>query len=140
MKKIIFFAIPLLILLAFFQDSYARSSYKTYKLTEIRSDGIVIMDPGGGKYIIEKEPGDIKVGDLVRYDSVRHRLRKSPWQLAEIINMTNRKLTLKVSSGETVDINMRNEHRGKFNQGDQVLYNGSSGQIKNSNFQELDDE
>ena len=44
MKKLIFFVIPLLIVLAFFQNSYARSSYKSYEVAQIQSGGILVRD------------------------------------------------------------------------------------------------
>ena len=140
MKKLIFFVIPLLVVLAFFQNSYARSYYRSYEVAQIRSDGLVVRDFKGDFFLIKKDSGDIKVGDLVRYDSGRHRLKKSPWQLVKITEMTNRTITLKLNSGETQEVNMRNKYRGKFKQGDRVNYKKSSRQIKESKFQKLDEE
>ena len=139
MKKLIIFAIPLFIVFAYSQNCYARSSYKTYEVSQIRSDGIVVKDFQGIIYVIEKDPGDLKVGDIVRYDASRHRLRKSPWQKAKIINITDRTLTLEANSGEQLELNI-NKYRGKFNKGDQVLFKGSTGQIKKSGFQEVESE
>ena len=135
MKKLILFVIPLLIVLAFFQNSYARSSYKSYEVAQIQSGGILVRDFKGDLYLIKKDSGDIKVGDLIRYDSGRHRLKKSAWQLIEITEMTNRTITFKLNRGEKRKINMQSKYRGKFKQGDRVYYKKSTGQIKESKFQ-----
>lgn len=140
MKKLIIFAIPLFIIFAYFQNSYARSYYKSYVISQIQSDGIVLRDFKGAQYLIKEDPGDLKVGDHVRYSKRWHSLKKSQWQPATITQMTDRKLTLKLNSGKELDINMRMEYRGKFKQNDQILYNESAGQIKENKFQELGEE
>jgi hypothetical protein len=139
MKKLIILAIPLLIVFAAFQNSYADTYYRTYELTQIRSDGLVLMDSGGERYLIDKNPGKLKVGDSVRYDYVRNVLRKNPWQPATVTMMGNNTVTLKLNNGEKLDVNMRRQYRGKFNQGDQVFYKKSSKQIKKNNLQKLDE-
>ncbi len=138
MNKLIIFAIPLLIALAFFQNSYASGPYRSYEVAQIQNDGIVVRDFKGDFYFLKEDSGDIKVGDHIRYDSGRHRLRKSPWQLAKITAMTDRTIKLKLNSGEKLEVNMRNKYRRKFNQGDRVFYKKSSGQIKKSKFQKID--
>ena len=138
MKKLIFLVIPLLIVFAAFQNSYAHTYYRTYELTQIRSDGLVLMDFEGGRFLIDKDPGKLKVGDSVRYDSVRNVLRKKSWQPATVAVMGNNTITLKLNNGEKLDVNMRSQYRGKFNQGDQVFYKKSSRQIKKRNLQKLD--
>jgi hypothetical protein len=138
MKKLIILAIPLLVVLAYFQNSYAASHYRSYEVFQIQTDGIILRDFKNDFYFIKEDPGDIKVGDLIRYDSGRNRLKKSPWQLAKITEMTNRKITVTLSSGETREVNMRNRYLREFSQGDQVYYKKSSDQIKKSNFQKLD--
>ena len=97
------------------------------------------MDSGGERYLIDKNPGKLKVGDSVRYDYVRNVLRKNPWQLATVTMMGNNTVTLKLNNGEKLDVNMRSQYRGKFNQGDQVFYKKSSKQIKKNNLQKLDE-
>ena len=129
MKKLLLPAISLLFVLVIFQNSYASSPYLSYEVTELRSDGIVVKDSRGNLSLIKKDPGDIKVGDIVRYDSIRHRLRKSPWQLAKIIEMTDSRVTLQIGADEKVDINMRTKYRGEFKEGDEVQYNEAKGQI-----------
>ena len=140
MKKIIIIAIALLAVLAFFQNSYASSPYITYEVTGIRSDGIVVKDTKGNFYFIEKNSDDIKVGDIVKYDPGRKRLRKSPWQLAKIIEMTYGTITLKLNNGEQREVNMRTRYRGKFNQGEQVFFKESTGQIEKTDFREPEEE
>lgn len=140
MNKLIILAIPLLIVLAYFQNSYASSNrYKSYEVTQIRNEGIQVRDFKGDFYFIKKNTGDIKIGDIIRYDSGRHRLRKSPWQLAIITEMQDRTIKLKLNRGEKVEINMRSKYRRKFNQGDQAFYKKSTAQIKKSNFKKIDE-
>ena len=82
MKKLILLFVPLFLVFACFQGSYAKSYYRTYAVAEIRDDGIVLKNADGDYFLIEKKPGAIKVGDIVRYDAVRKVLKKSPWQPA----------------------------------------------------------
>ena len=121
MKKLIILAIPLFMVLAFLQDSYARSSYISYEVVEIRSEGIVVKNSVGELSLIKKDPGDIKAGDIVRYDSIRNRLKKSSWQLASIIEMTNSTITLRLKNGKELDIANRGKYREEFSQGEQVF-------------------
>jgi len=144
MKKTVILAIALLIIFAGFPNSYAKTYYKTFEIVEIQSDGIVLMDFEGGKLLVEKDPstinGGLKVGDSVRYNSVRNVLKKNPWQPAKITKMTDRTITLQLRSGETVDVNMRAKYSNDFMEGDQVQYKASKGQIKKSNLPELEEE
>ena len=139
MKKLIILAILLLVVFAFFQNSYAKTYYRTFEVAEIQSDGIVLKDYEGGRFLIQKDSSGLKVGDIVRYDTVRNRLKKSPWQPAKITKMTDRTITLRLNSGEKVDVNMRSTYRNEFKKGDQVEYKASAGQIKKSNLQKLEE-
>ena len=139
MKKLIILAIPLLLVFAFLQSSYAKTYYRTFEVAEIQNNGIVLEDFEGGRFLVEKDPRGLKVGDSVRYDTVRNVLKKNPWQPATITNMSNNTVTLKLNSGERQDVKMQNQYRGKFNKGDQIFYKESSGQIKKNNLQKLDD-
>ena len=140
MKRLIIFLIPLLMVLALFQNSYARTYYRTFEVAEITGEGIVLKDFEGGRFLVEKEPGDLQVGDLVRYDTVRNRLKKSPWQPATITKMTDRIITIETRGGERVDVNMRSKYLNEFTEGEQVHYNAAKGQIKKSNLQPVDEE
>ena len=137
MKRLILLAIPLFMVLAFLQNSYAKSPYRSYEVSQIRSDGIVVRDFDGKQFLIEKAPGDIQVGDIIRYDSVRKRLRKSPWQAARVIRMTGSAVTLQIGSGEKINVNMRSRYTNEFKEGEQVLYDAATGQVKKNNFQQL---
>ena len=140
MKRLIILTIPLFIILAAFQNSYADTYYQTYELAQIRSDGLILMDSEGNSHLADKDPGKLKIGDSVRWDKVRNVLKKNPWQPAIVTMMGNNTVTLKLNNGEKLDVNMRSQYRGKFKQGDQVLYKKSSGQIKKSNLQKLEEE
>ena len=140
MKKLIFFTLTLLFVFSSFQVSHAKTFYRTFEVAEITDQGIVLKDFEGGRFLVEKDPNGIKVGDMVRYDTVRNRLKKSPWQPAEITRMTDRIITLEIKSGDRVDVNMRSSYRNEFKKGEQVLYYAAKSQIKKSNLQKLDDE
>ena len=140
MKKLVILAIALLIIFAGFPSSYAKTYYRTFEVVEITDEGIILKDFEGGTFLVEKDPGDLQVGDVVRYDTVRNRLKKSPWQPAKIINMTDRTISLQLRSGETVEVNMQAKYSNNFMEGDQVHYNASKGQIKTSNLEELEEE
>ena len=139
MKKLILFAIPLLVVFTFFQNSYAKTYYRTFEVAEIQSDGIVLKDYEGGRFLIQKDSSGLKVGDIVRYDTVRNRLKKSSWQPAKITKMTDRTITLRLNSGEKIDVNMRSTYRNEFKKGDQVEYKASAGQIKKSHLMKLEE-
>ena len=140
MKRLIILTIPLFIILAAFQNSYADTYYQTYELAQIRSDGLILMDSEGNSHLADKDPGKLKIGDSVRWDKVRNVLKKNPWQPAIVTMMGNNTVTLKLNNGEKSDVNMRSQYRGKFKQGDQVLYKKSSEQIKKSNLLKLEEE
>lgn len=139
MKKLLIFAIPFFVIFALFQNSYAKTYWRTFEVVEITSEGIVLQDFEGGRFLVNKDPGGYKVGDIVRYDTVKNRLKKSPWQPAEVIKMTDRTVTLLMNSGDKIDVNMRSSYRNEFAEGDQVKYNVSKGQIKKSNLQKLEE-
>ena len=133
MKKLLIFAIPFFVIFTLFQNSYAKTYWRTFEVAEITSEGIVLQDFEGGRFLVNKDPGGYKVGDIVRYDTVKNRLKKSPWQPAEVIKMTDRTVTLLMNSGDKIDVNMRSSYRNEFAEGDQVKYNVTKGQIKKSN-------
>lgn len=139
MKKLILLVIPLLFILALFQNSHARTYYRTYEVAEITENGIVLKDFEGNRFLVDKEAGDLKVGDLVRYNSVKNRLKKSSWQPATITKITDRAITIETHDKENVEVNMRSKYRQEFKEGDQVYYN-AKGQLKKSNLQPLDEE
>ncbi|MFC1827103.1 hypothetical protein ACFLZQ_04145 [Thermodesulfobacteriota bacterium] len=144
MKKLLIVAIALVVVIAGFQQSYAKTYWRTYEVAEIQSNGIVLMDFEGNRFLVKKDPGKIKgglqVGDSVRYDSVKNVLKKNPWQPAAITEITDNTITLELNSGEKVDVNMRSKYRNEFNKGDQVFYNASKKQLKNSTVKEVEQE
>ena len=140
MKIFLFLAIPLFLVLTSMQYSHARSAYLTYEVTGIRSDGIVVRNTKGDLSFIKRGPADFQVGEIIKYDYVRDRLRKSPWQLAEIVAKTNSTITLQLNNGRNLDVPMRGRYRGEFKQGEKVFYKEATGQLKKSNFQQLDEE
>ena len=135
MKKLVILAIALLVVFAGFPNSYAKTYYRTFEVAEITSEGIVLKDFEGGKFLVEKDPskisGGLKVGDSVRYDTVRKVLKKNAWQPAEITKITDRTITLQLRNGDTVEMSMQSKYQGKFKQGDQIFYSASSQKIKN---------
>ena len=119
MKKLLILAIPFFFLSVLFQNSYAKTYWRTFEVAEITSEGIVLQDFEGGRFLVNKNPGGYKVGDIVRYDTVKDRLKKSPWQPAEVIKMTDRTVTLQMNSGNKIDLNMHSSYRNEFAEGDQ---------------------
>lgn len=140
MKRLLFLIIPLLLVLALAQNSSARTYYRTFEVAEITGEGIILKDFEGGRFLVEKDPGDLQVGDLVRYDTVRNRLKKSPWQPATITRLTDRIITIETRGGEKIEVNMRSKYLNEFSEGDLVQYNAEKGQLKKSNLQPLDKE
>ena len=135
MKKLVILAIALLVVFAGFPNSYAKTYYRTFEVAEITSEGIILKDFEGGRFLVEKDPstvsGGLNVGDSVRYDTVRKVLKKNPWQPAEITKITDRTITLQLRNGDTVEMSMQSKYQGKFKQGDQIFYSASSKKIKN---------
>ena len=68
-KLIIIAAIASFVIFASFQNSYAKRYYKTFEVAEIQNNGLILEDFEGGRFQIDKDPGGLKVGDSVRYDS-----------------------------------------------------------------------
>ena len=89
MKKLIVAAIASLVIFACFQNSFAKTYYKTFEVAEIQDNGLILEDFEGGRFQLDKNPGGLKVGDSVRYDSVRNRLKKNAWQPATVITVGN---------------------------------------------------
>jgi len=142
MKKLVILAIALLVVFAGFPNSYAKTYYRTFEVAEITSEGIILKDFEGGKFLVEKDPskisGGLKVGDSVRYDTVRKVLKKNAWQPANITEMTANTISLELNNGDEVEVKMRSKYRNNFNKGDQVSYSASKGQIKKSDLIELE--
>jgi hypothetical protein len=137
MKKLVIFAIALLSVLACFQNSYAKTYYRTFEVAEITSEGIVLKDFEGGRFLVKKDPSGYKVGEIVRYDTVREVLKKAPWQPAKVIEMNSNTVKLELHNKEQITINMKSHYRGQFTEGDTVQFKASTGQIKKSNLTEL---
>lgn len=140
MKKLLILSISLLLVFALLQISYARTFYRTFEVAEITDAGIVLKDFEGGRIVVNKDPSDYKVGDIVRYDKVRQVLKKSPWQPATVIEMNSSTVKLQLHNKEQVSVNMRSHYRGKFTVGDTVQFKASTRQIKKSNLTELKEE
>jgi hypothetical protein len=144
MKKLLILTIPVLVIFAFFQNSHAKTYYRTFEVVEIQSAGIVLVDFEGSRYLVEKDPdtikGGLKVGDSVRYDNVRNVLKKNPWQPATVTSMTDGKVELQLKNGEIKEVAIRSNKQKGIQKGDNVQYKASSGQIKKSNLQKLDEE
>ena len=140
MKKLIFFILLVFVILAFFQKGFAHSPYISYEVIEIQKEGILAKDHKGKLHLIKKDPDDIKVGEIIRYDFIRDRLKKSPWQLAKIVEMTDSNIKLQLKTGQTVIINMRAKYREEFNQGEEVFFKESTNQLEKSNFVKVDEE
>ena len=134
MKKLTVLAVSLFMVFAFLQISYARQWYKTYEVKEFKENGIVIQDESGKTFLIEKDRDGLAVGDIVRYDAIRNILHKSPWQLAEVVEMTDSTITLKLANGNKLEVGMQNSYQGTFSPGEEVLFQESNGEIIKTGF------
>ena len=118
MKKLVILAVALIVVFASFPSSYAKTRYGTFEVAEIQSNGIVLMDFEGGRFLVEKDPnsikGGLKVGDSVRYDSAKNKLKKNSWQPAEITNIGSNSISLKLKNGDTAEVNMRSKYQNEF--------------------------
>ena len=82
--------------------------------------------------------GPVKAGDYVRYDTVKNKMKKNPWQPAKITELGNNSITLMLHNGETAEVNMKRGYREQFKKGDLVEYKASKGQIKKSHLQPVE--
>lgn len=78
MKKLIFLAVALMLVFSGYQISYADTYFSTFEIVEINNQDIILRDFGGNRYKIINDLKDYKVGDMIRYDSVRDILKKTP--------------------------------------------------------------
>ena len=134
MKKLAILVMSLFMVLAFWQNSQARTPYRSYQVSEFREEGIVVKDETGKLFIIKKDADDLKVGDIVRYDKVRDRMIKSPWQVAKIVEISNSTATIELKNGQNREVRMRSRYRGKFSQGEDVIFNESADQLEKTDF------
>ena len=139
MKKLTVLAVSLFMISAFLQISYARQWYKTYEVKEFKENGIVILDENGETFLIEKDRDGLAVGDIIRYDTVRNILHKSTWQLAEIVEITDSTITIKLTNGKKLEVEMRNSYQGQFSPGEEVLFQESDGEIIKTGFHILEE-
>lgn len=143
MRKLI---IPLMVLFALFfslPSAEAKTFWRTYLVDEITDQGIILKDFEGNKFVVDKNPnqikgGPLKAGDSVRYDSVKNKLKRNPWQPAAITNIGNNSISILLQNGDTAEVNMKSKYREQFKVGDHVEYQASKGQIKKSGLQPLD--
>lgn len=140
MKKLLIFAISLVVIFVSFQNSYAKTFWRTYEVAEITKEGLVLKDFEGQRFLVNKDPSGYKVGDVVRYDSVKDRLKMSAWQPATVLTISDSSVTMQLNNGDTVDVPMKSSYRDQFKEGDQVNYKAVTGQIKKSNLQPVDEE
>lgn len=143
MNKLI---IPVLVFFAIiftFSDIHAKTFWRTYLVDEITDQGIILKDFEGNKLVVDKKPnqikgGPLKAGDSVRYDSVKNKLKRNPWQPATITNIGNNSISIGLQNGDTAEVNMKSKYRDQFKVGDHVEYQASRGKIKKSGLQPLD--
>ncbi len=111
-----------------YQNSFARDNYKTYEVLEISVNGLTLMDSSGNVIDVDKDPKNYKAGYKVRYDSTRNRLRKYRWQDYEVLDVTDKLITLKHQTGD--EISVQGNFSGKYVKGDRVRYDAVDGKIQ----------
>ena len=56
MRKIIFLTVAILLVISGSQNSHARTYYRTFEVAEITSEGIILKDFEGGRFLVNKDP------------------------------------------------------------------------------------
>ena len=143
MKKLL---IPLLLFFTVFfslSNADARTYWRTFLVDEVTSQGIILRDFEGNRFLVDKSPdkikgGPVKAGDYVRYETVKNKMKIHPWQPARITEIGNNSITLMLHNGETAEVNMKRGYRDQFKKGDLVEYKASKGQIKKSHLQPVE--
>ena len=143
MRKLI---IPIMVLFALFfslPNAEAKTFWRTYVVDEITDQGIILKDFEGNKFVVDKNPnqikgGPLKAGDSVRYDSVKNKLKRNPLQPAIITNIGNNSISIELLNGDTAEVNMKSKYLDQFKVGDHVDFQASKGQIKKSGLQPVE--
>lgn len=70
----------LLLLTCTWNLSYAKKfvNYRTYEIVKVTENSITMRYKDGKEYILHWKPKGLKVGDKVRYDRRRHKLKRTP--------------------------------------------------------------
>ena len=87
-----------------------------------------LEDSKGNIIEIDRDPTAYKVGYIVRYDKIRNRLRKNPWQKYTVSAVSRGTISLQHKGGETLSVD--GYYTGKYNIGDQVRYNSVKNKLK----------
>ena len=126
MKKYFFLLLSGFFLIVSLNCSTARGDtyWRTYTIVGISGNNITLADKDGNQYLIQEDPKDYKAGYKVRYDSVRHILKKERWQEYKIKKISNETITLKHENGDILKV--RNTYGGKFEEGDKVRFDTTS--------------
>ena len=143
MKKLIISLLILFSVFLSFSDTGARTYWETYIVEGVTDQGIVLKDFEGKTFLVDKKPnqikgGPVKAGDAVRYDAVKNKMMKSPWQPAKITEVGNNSISIELLNGDAAEVNMKSSYRDRFKKGDHVQYQASRGKLKKSNIQSLD--
>jgi|GEM_PF-1341435 hypothetical protein len=143
MKKLIIPQLILFFVFLSFSDTSARTYWRTYIIDEITNEGIILKDFEGKRFLVHKDPnkikgGPIEPGDYVRFDTVKNKMKKNPWQPAWITEIGSNSITLELHNGETAQVNMKRGYRDQFKKGDVVEYKASKGHLKKSHLQPLE--
>ena len=102
--------------------------YRTYEITGITENSLILQDSSGNTIDIEKDPRDYKAGYKVRYDRIRNRLRLNRWQDYEVISVYGDMVTLQHKSGDTLTV--RKDYSETFQAGDRVRYDSVDRKLK----------
>lgn len=108
--------------------------YRTFEIIAITENGLSLKDNDGNIIIVDKAPGDYKVGYKVRYDSVRNRLKPYRWQDYTIETLTGNVVTLRHKTGDILTV--AGNFTRKYQTGDLVRYDSIGDKLQP--FDELD--
>ena len=104
-----------------YQQSGARGNdYRTFEIIAI-SDGILTLrDSDGNTIEVDRDSEDFRVGYMVRYDSIRNRLRHYRWQDYRVKAISRDTITLQHKTGDI--LSLPGNYSGEFEIGDEVRY------------------
>ncbi len=118
----IIFSVLVFFIFAAFQHGEAKRNdyYRTFEIIGISGNSLTLEDRDGNVIEVNKDPGDFKVGYMVRYDSVRGRLRPYRWQDYEVIAVNAGTITLEHKTGDTISV--QDNDPDAYGVGDMVRY------------------
>jgi hypothetical protein len=131
-KTILMSTILILLLISSLELSFGDTYYRTYEIAAISANSLTLVDNDGNQIVVNQAPGDYKVGYKVRYDNVRHILKKERWQDYTVLDVSSDSITLVHMNGDklTLQSGELKTHISDFKKGDAVSYDSVGKELK----------